>query len=244
MPPSSPAPQSRPVGDDAVLVEYEAVVSPEVNQRVHRLARALERDPIPGTLEVVTAYRSLMIYFNPETSDAERIGAGVAARAGSATLEAPAPPHRFRLPTVYGGEFGPDLAGVAAATGRTEAEVIRGFCAQSYPVYFLGNLCALPYLGGLPEALSLPRRTTPRLRVAAGSVGIANTQAVVLPIDLPSGWHYLGRTFATIYDPTRTPPSPFRPDDQIEFPAVTESEARSAAGRWAGDYLSESAAHP
>jgi inhibitor of KinA len=113
----------------------------------------------------------------------------------------------------------------------TKDKVIELFSREKYPVYCLGFLCGLAYMGGVPKRLQLPRLTTPRTFLPAGSVGFANAQAVVLPIDQPSGFHYIGRTFVTMYDPHRTPPTPIAPGDLVQCPSVSEAEARSWAGR-------------
>lgn len=223
------------VGEDALLVEFEPEISPGVNAQVRRLAFALEQDLPAGVREVVPAYRSLVLYFDPfavEPADLEERVRSVAAGASSIVL----PESRvYRIPTVYGGEFGPDLRDLAAHAKATPEAVIQAFGSQRYPIYCLGFLCCLAYLGGVPEPLRMPRLATPRTRLPSGSVGIAGGQAVVLPIDQPSGFRYLGRTFVKMYDPARFPPVPVRPGDLFECPPVSEKAARE----WEGRHLEE-----
>lgn len=229
-------PKLLPVGENGVLVEYAAEISLDVNRQVRQLAAALERDPIPGTVEIVPAYRSLLVYFDPWKIPLPVVIAGIGARA-AALSQWPMPEERlFRIPTVYGGEHGPDLDRVAEAAGLSPDEAVELFSQQRYPVYCLGFLCCLAYMGGVPTRLQLPRLATPRTFLPAGSVGVANAQAVILPIDQPSGFHYLGRTFVTMYDPQRFPPTPVRAGDWIECPAVSEAEARRCAGRFLGEF--------
>lgn len=224
-----------PAGEDALLVEYAPEISLKVNRQVRRLAYALERAAVEGVAEVVPAYRSLMVYFDPARLELPRLEEIVrwhAARAESIVLPAA---RLFRIPTVYGGPYGPDLEWVAETAGIPPAEVVRIFAAGRYPVYCLGFLCSLAYLGDVPPPLRLPRRATPRTRLPAGSVGVAGGQAVILPVDQPSGFHYLGRTFVTVYDPRQSPPTPIRPGDWIECPAAAEAEARRAEGVFLGE---------
>src|ERR1051326_5601772 len=205
-----------PVGENAVLVEYEPEISIEVNRKVRQLAFALERDATAGLTEMIPAYRSLMAYFDPEQTSLETIRAGIAQRARHLRgIELPAP-RLFVIPTVYGTSHGPDLERVAKTTGMTTDEVIELFSKQRYPVYCLGFLCCLAYMGGVPARLRLPRLTTPRTWLPAGSVGFAEAQAVVLPIDQPSGFHYIGRKFVKMYDPSHSPPTPMPPGDLVE----------------------------
>jgi len=233
-----------PVGEDALLVEYEPEISLEVNRKVRLLAHSLERETVAGISEIIPAYRSLMIYFHPQQAGLAEVRAAIEHRAkNSRNVELP-PARVFRVPVVYGGTYGPDLARVATTTRMREQEVTRLFSTQRYPVYCLGFLCCLANLGGVPEKLRLPRLTTPRTWLPAGSVGFAGAQAVVLPIDQPSGFHYIGRTFVTMYDPSQSPPSPIRPGDIIECPSVSEAEAKRWAGRSLGDCLVEGISHP
>lgn len=223
------------VGEDGLLVEFEAEISVRVNRKVRRLAFGIEQRGIGGVVEVVPAYRSLMVYFDPESTDLTALGDEVdRLAAGIEPVELPEP-RLYRVPAVYDSEHGPDLERVAAAAGMSPDEVVAEFSTRRYPVYCLGFLCCLAYLGGVPERLRLPRLATPRTRLPAGSVGIAGEQAVMLPIDQPSGFHYLGRTFVTLYDPRHSPPTPVRPGDLVECPAVPEEEAR----RWQGRSLEE-----
>lgn len=233
-----------PVGEDAVLVEYEPEISLEINRKVRQLAFALEKDLIPGVSEVIPAYRSLMVYFDTEQTELADVREAIERRATHLRgVELPQP-RLFVIPTVYGGNHGPDLARVAATTAMTEEQVIRLFSSQRYPVYCLGFLCCLAYMGGVPEPLRLPRLTTPRTWLPSGSVGFAGAQAVVLPIDQPSGFHYIGRTFVTMYDPCQVPPTPIRPGDFVECPRVSEMEAKRWENRPLGDCLVEGVPHP
>ena len=104
-------------------------------------------------------------------------------------------------------------------------------------VYFIGFICGLAYLGGLPEALRVPRLATPRTLVPAGSVGLAGGQANAITTDQPSGFNYIGRTFVNLYDPKIFPPIPFVSGDEIVFVPVPEEEALKARGRAAADFL-------
>jgi KipI family sensor histidine kinase inhibitor len=230
-------PLLKPVGEDALLVEFEPEIGLEVNRKVRQLAFALEKAALPGISEIIPAYRSLIVYFDPSRLELTDLHSSVeTSLKGAEPAELPAA-RLFRVPTVYGGEHGPDLPHVAATANTTPENVVEQFAKLQYPVYFLGFLCSLPYLGGVPELLHLPRRAAPRTRVPAGSVGIAGGQAVVLPTEMPSGFHYIGRTPVAFYDPARMPPTTIRPGDLVEFPAVKAAEAQQWSGRWLGDCL-------
>jgi KipI family sensor histidine kinase inhibitor len=230
-------PKIRPSGDRAVLVELENRIAPEVNRKIRALALAIESDPFPGIQEVLPAYRALMVTYDPLKIEYRDLVEKIHLwneKAGSIDL----PPRRlFRLPTVYGGSHGPDLQRVADIVRLSSEEVIRIFSTTPFMVYFIGFICGLAYLGGLPEALRVPRLATPRTLVPAGSVGFAGGQANAISTDQPSGFNYIGRTFVNLYDPKIFPPIPFVSGDEIVFISVSEEEGRKAQGRGAIDFL-------
>ena len=230
-------PKMKPSGDRALLVEFEDRIDPEVNRSVRALALALESDPFPGVQEVLPAYRTLMVTYDPLQIEyqglVERVR-GCLERARHTGL----PPKRtFHLPTVYGGSHGPDLERVSGILRFPPEDLIREFSQTRFLVYFIGFICGLAYLGGLPEKLRIPRLTSPRTLVPGGSVGFAGGQANAIATDQPSGFNYIGRTFATLYDPRSFPPIPFVSGDEILFPPVSEEEALRAKGRRAEDFL-------
>lgn len=230
-------PRIQPSGDCAVLVEFENRIDPEVNRAVRSLTLSIESENCPAIKEVLPAYRALMVIYDPlkigYQSLAEKINLWIK-RATRMNI----PPGRFfRIPTVYGGAHGPDLRRVAEATHLSPEEVIHIFSETRFMVYFIGFICGLAYLGGLPEILRVSRLATPRTLVPAGSVGLAGGQANAISTDQPSGFNYIGRTFVNLYNPHIFPPVPFLSGDEIQFVPVGEEEASTAKGRQATDFL-------
>jgi inhibitor of KinA len=230
-------PQIRPSGDSAVLVEFEDRIDPEISRKVRALALTIESESSQEIQEVLPAYRTLMVTYDPLAIEYRKLMEKIhhwIEKAGSIALP---PPRLFRLPTVYGGVYGPDLVRVAEIVRLSQEEVIRTFSATHFMVYFIGFICGLAYLGGLPPALRVPRLATPRTLVPAGSVGLAGGQANAVTTDQPSGFNYIGRTFVNLYDPRIFPPISFVSGDEIVFVAVPEEEAVPARGRKAADFL-------
>ena len=206
------------------MVEFENVVSIEVNSQVRTLALALESARVPGLIEVVPTYRSLGVQFDPlATSCAVLQGQveGVLARMNPADLP---PPRLVELPTVYGGEYGPDLPFVAEHADLPEAEVIRLHSEATYYVYMIGFSAGFAYLGGLPERLHTPRLPSPRTRTPKGSVAIGGSQTGAYPADTPGGWRIIGRTPVELFDPRHEPPTPMLPGDQVRFVPISGAE--------------------
>jgi len=225
------------VAEDCILVEYEEEINPEINKKVRQLAQAIEKHAPPGLNEVIPAYRSLMVFFDPFQTKMETISDLIVHLAeGSVSVDL-VWPRLFRIPTVYGGEYGPDLERISRLKNLTPEEVVRLFSSVNYLVYCLGFLCSLAYLGGVPPILDVPRLTSPRPFVPVGSVGYSGRQANILPIDQPSGFNYIGRTFVRVYDPQKFPPTLFRPGDYIQCPPVSEEEAKQAGEKDLGDFI-------
>jgi len=232
-------PRIKTVGEDSVLVEFEEEVSPDINRKVRELASGIESHSLPGVMEVVPAYRSLMVFFDPFVTDVKEISELIDTLSKDSAGMQVFKRRVFKIPTVYGSTFGPDLNRVSELTRLPPGEVIRIFSSEAYLVYCLGFLCSLAYLGGVPKILEVPRLTSPRPFVPAGSVGLSGSQANIVPIDQPSGFNYIGRTFVSVYNPGHFPPTPIQPGDYILCPSVSEDEARMAGERDLGDFVED-----
>jgi KipI family sensor histidine kinase inhibitor len=180
--------------DQSLLVYFDRQITLQAHERVKRLLRLLELEPIEDVRNLHPAYCSLLLKF-----DALRMGhaelEGILRKyLGRLETVALPEPRQLEIPVCYGGEFGPDLNDVAAMHGVTPGQMIELHCSTSYIVYFLGFVPGFAYLGELPEALVTPRLPTPRRSVPPGSVGIAGRQTGVYPFATPGGWRLLGRT--------------------------------------------------
>ncbi len=217
-------PRYLPAGDKALSVEFGDSISAEVNRRVHELAAALRAQPIPGIVEAVPTYRSLLVYYEPLVMPYAGLVDRLQAMSGAREATEAGAGRVVEVPTAYGGEFGPDLAAVARHNGLTEAEVVQIHSGTDYLVYMMGFTPGFPYLGGMSPRIATPRLQTPRPAVPAGSVAIAERQTGVYPIESPGGWQLIGRTPVQLFDPTRDPPVLVEPGDYIRFVLIDTSE--------------------
>lgn len=209
-----------PVGDAALLLTLGEDVAPALNDLVHRVVAelALAAVDAPSFGAPVPAYASVLLPFDPDlVPEAAARETLVAALRRAVGGPAPAPGPLVKIPVRYGGRDGPDLAEVADRTGRSEAEVVALHAGREYRVFLVGFVPGFPYLGVLPEELSLPRRATPRIRVPAGSVAIAGRQTGIYPFSTPGGWHLIGHTDASIWDTRRDPPALLAPGARVRF---------------------------
>ncbi len=213
-----------PAGDAALLVTLGDEISLEVNGRVRALARAVEAEKIPGVKEVVIAYATLLIFYDPLLVTYEDTRARVLELAGRLPLSSGQEEGRLReIPVVFGGGYGPDLPSVAQYHKMTEEEFLRLYTGATYTVFMLGFAPGNPYLGGLPPQLAMPRLESPRERVPAGTVAIAN-QATIYALTSPGGWRWLGRTPIKLFDPAADPPVYLQDGDRVRFVPISEEE--------------------
>ncbi len=225
-------PRILPCGDTALAVEFGTVVDPRLNARVLALDGRLAG--IPGIVEAVPTYRSLLVHYDPVATDFATLSAALVDRARDLPDE-PREGRLWRIPVVYGGAFGIDLDEVAARHRIPPAELVRRHAAPTYRVYMIGFVPGYAYLGGLDPSIATPRRESPRLRVPAGTISIGGIQAVVASIEAPSGWHLLGRTPVRAFMPGRDPVFLFAAGDRVRFEPVDASrwdalDAAAAAG--------------
>lgn len=222
-----------PLGDAALLLAFEPAIDLRINRRVHAVATDLASRGLPGVLDIVPAYASCAVHFDPLRTDRGALSAAVdeAVSRSADAGETPAPTSPVEIPVCYGGAFGPDLPIVTAHAGCSEDDVIRLHAGREYRVFMIGFLPGFPYLGPLDDRIVLPRRESPRSRVPAGSVAIAGRQTGIYPVDAPGGWHIIGRTPLTLFDPSSSPPARFAPGDAVRFVPVDERAYRRSTSR-------------
>ncbi len=233
-------PRFLPSGDAAVTVEFGATVDPRLNGLVLKLDEQIAAMDLPGLVETVPTYRSLLVQFDPLSFDYDSFVAKVSAIAVSLSPKQGSR-KRWKVPVVYGGAFGIDLEDVAARHGMRTAEVIERHAGAVYRIYMIGFMPGFAYLGGLDPVLATPRRENPRLKTPAGTISIGGAQAAVASVEAPSGWHLLGRTPVRGFMAEREPPLLFEAGDEVVFQPVPESrwEALDRAAA-AGEPVAES----
>ncbi|WP_300671990.1 5-oxoprolinase subunit PxpB [Desulfoluna sp.] len=224
-------PVFRLVGDRGLLMELSTTINRQTRQKLRALCASLEICAPVGVVEVIPTYCSLIVAYDPLKTGPEPVERYL--RALSERLEkSEAPePRVVEVPVCYGGDFGEDLDYVASHNGLSPEEVIRIHSGTLYPVYMLGFTPGFPYLGGLSEKIHAPRLATPRTRVPAGSVGIANNQTGIYPIESPGGWQLIGRCPLRLFDLNRRNPFYIKAGDLLRFiPISLEAFASFDAG--------------
>lgn len=220
------------LADDAWLLRFGDTLDEDLNAQVHALAARIAADAPDWLLDVVPAYASLAVFFEPRLVPAGQVHAWLSRMTAAAAGKLPAATgQRIEIPVVYGGEYGPDLVAAAAELGITADQLAARHAGGDYTVAMIGFAPGFPYLFGLDPALALPRLSTPRVRVPGGSVGIAGGQTGIYPRESPGGWRLLGRTPLGLFDPGTEPPSLLQPGDRVRFVAIDAAEYMTLSER-------------
>jgi KipI family sensor histidine kinase inhibitor len=211
-----------PSGDLALVASFGNEISEVLNTKVRSLMLALEKVGVEGIVEMTPTYCSLMIHYNPIQISYSALCAKVLDVVKALDdIELP-PPKVIEIPTLYGGDSGPDLDYVASHNGLTPEEVVQIHASGTYRIYMLGFTPGFPYLGGMDERIATPRLETPRTKISGGSVGIAGAQTGIYPIDSPGGWQIIGRTPLALYDPQREEPILLQAGESIRFVPIDQ----------------------
>lgn len=208
-----------PVGDQAISIEFPNEINPQVNLRLQALARIIVQSKLAGVQAVIPAYHTLMVTYDAMTTTLAPLEHQLKQLIED-QLTAPLPPRRtLFIPVCYEEPYGPDLADVADYAGISAGDVIKKHTKKSYLIYFLGFLPGFAYMASVDKQIAMPRLSKPRVKIPAGSVGIAGIQTGFYPVTSPGGWRLIGKTPLTLYRPDA--PEPFyHAGDEIKFEAI------------------------
>ena len=203
-------------GDRALLITLGKAIDPALLAQVLAFDQALQERRPEGLLDAIPAYASVLCRYDPAITTAERLEKGIRQLEGR-LRSSPSFGPIVEIPTTYDG---PDLGDVAAKTDLSTTAVIELHSGREYLVYCVGFAPGFTYCGALDDQLVVPRRASPRARVAAGSVGIAGSQTGIYAVESPGGWNLIGRTDLRLFDPAADPPARFQPGDRLRFVPV------------------------
>lgn len=214
-----------PIGEQALNIVFPEKIDVRENQLIHNLAASLKQQSHLGIVDLIPAYHTLTVNFDVGLTDFEQLSRQLETfiRTEKTTEITAASQRVVEIPVCYGGQYGPDLIAVAKFAELTPQQVIALHCQQPYYVYFLGFLPGFAYAGFVPDKIAMPRLQQPRLKLAAGSVGIAGKQTGMYPVASPGGWQIIGQTPLKLYDPTNPLP-PYHAGDWLQFKAITAAD--------------------
>ena len=218
-------PTISPVGDCAISIDFGQVIDPKINRHIRQIIEQIKDLQLDGIIELVPTYCALLVQYDAMVysySDICRILEPTLQE--SVTDSANELVTIVEIPTVYGGEFGPDLGFVASYNHLSEAEVVSIHSGTDYLVYMLGFIPGFTYLVGMDPRIATPRLSSPRTLIPAGSVGIAGEQTGTYPSDSPGGWQIIGRTPVTMYDMSKEQAALLQAGDYVRYVSIDENE--------------------
>ena len=217
-------PRFIPVGDIGLLVEFGNEIEMSLNQAVVGLDRAIIGGKLPGVVETVPTYRSLLIEFEPGIITLDQLVVRVRDLLRNSETVLPDADRKLVVPVSYDGVLGEDLAEAAGLLGLAPHVVVDAHLTARYRVYMIGFMPGFAYLGGLPSQLHLPRRAKPRAPAPEGSIMIGGKQAAIAALPFLTGWYVIGRTPARGFDKNREEPFLFRAGDHVQFDYIGASD--------------------
>ena len=211
-------------GDKAVVMEFGNEISKDINAKIRNVVKSVEEANIDGIVELLPTYRSLMIMYDPLKIEYSELILTLDSMSSKQVDNEEEKIKIVEFPTVYGGEYGPDINFVAEHNNIAVDEVIKIHTGTDYLVYMMGFTPGFTYLGGMSDKIVTPRLASPRTKIPAGSVGIAGAQTGMYPSETPGGWQLIGRTPLKLYDSDKEPPVMLSAGDYVRYVSVSEEE--------------------
>lgn len=228
-----------PLGDQALSIDWGNHIDEATNREVLTLWERLRLARLPGVNDLVPAYSSLSVIFDagevlrrfPTQSPYQTIRKLVEQVLVAPTGASTALGRETRIPVCYDPEMAPDLPALATLCRLPVDQIIQLHTTPEYRVFMLGFLPGFPYMGTVDERIAAPRLAQPRLRVPAGSVGIAGAQTGIYPLESPGGWNLIGRTPLRLFDPHSAEPTFLQPGDSVRFYPISPAQFHQIQSR-------------
>lgn len=214
-----------------MLVSFGNIIDPAINEKVISLHKTLQQSAFEGFIESVPAYASLAVFYDvlkiktvtqlPAYAFVKNQLIRLLEQLNTATDLST---EIIKIPVCYDPEFGMDIQDLAELHRITVSEIIQLHTAEIYKIYMIGFTPGFAYMGKVVDQLITPRKEQPRLKVAAGSVGIAGSQTGIYPIDSPGGWQVIGKTPYRLFDANRPTPCMLSAGDRVQFFSIDKNE--------------------
>ena len=217
-----------PLGDNAVIIRIADTIEQHNQKKIQAIITALNETKPNWFIELIPAFTTVTVFYNPLKTQSESPYEEVCNKLylllKGMTAETNVIGQFVEIPVVYGGVLGPDLAYVAKYNGLSIDEVIRIHTESIFDVSMIGFAPGFPFLSGMSKRIATPRKSTPRLVVPAGSVGIAGFQTGIYPIETPGGWQIIGHTLTRLFRSEQKIPSLLKAGDRIKFTSIRAQE--------------------
>lgn len=216
-----------PMGDQILVLQFEDVLSIDNNQMVQSCASMIRQKDINGVSSVITAmasiavkYDSLIIQFHPLKEMLQKLL--LVHKEQSKTEN-----KTITVPVVFTERFGLDLEEVSQTKDISKDDIVNMITSKKHYVYMVGFIHGVPYMGNVDKRLELLRKSSPRLKVPKGSIGIANDMTNIYTLESPGGWHIIGWTPMEVFDVKKNPPNLLSAGDYVRYENISEEAAEN-----------------
>lgn len=225
----------RPLGDSALIIQLNKEINIKTHNKIINIVHLIELKPFFGFREVVPGYNNVTVFYDPvsirinnrnnkEKTAFEIVSEIVMNYLRNTSIKSTVKKRVVNIPVLYGEKYGPDLEFVAEFNSITPEKVIELHTKKNYLVYMIGFAPGFPYLGDVDQNIITPRKNKPRMRIPAGSVGIAGEQTGIYSLESPGGWQVIGQTPLELFTPRSSSPTLLKSGDEICFIPITEKE--------------------
>jgi len=230
--PATPAYHIYPCGDHAITISFGDVIDHAINQQIIAFFHYLKSQQIFAVKDIIPAYHTVTLVYDllllkrnqPQKNVYESMRQYLINAAERFTISVTDAPRQIRIPVCYDQSLAPDLLSIAE-TNRLDTEaIIKLHTSKTYRVYMIGFQPGFAYMGSIDEKIRVPRKSSPRTAVPAGSVGIAGEQTGIYPFQSPGGWQLIGQTPVSIFDAGKKMPCYLQPGDEVQFYAISFTE--------------------
>lgn len=217
----------RPYGDHAILINFENKIDLGVNKKVVSLNSYLSTAGLSGIRQCISTYCSLTVIYDPLITTYHKLKQEIEAIGELSVENSIGKTRTLNIPVCYQEDHAPDLRSFADSKSISIDDVISLHCAQTYHVYMLGFLPGFAYMGKLDKSLKAERHPAPRLKVPAGTIGLAGSQTAIYPNESPGGWQLIGRTPIKVFDEKKHNPFLFQVGDKVKFYPIDQDEFKA-----------------
>jgi len=204
-------------GERSILIEWPSKIDKKISEDVHFFKDELEKLLFKEIIEIKSAYNSLLIIYKVVIENVydeilvlkDLYSSNKSMYSKSSKL--------WKIPVCYDDKFALDLDQISLEKGLSKQNIVTLHSQSIYTVYFIGFLPGFLYLGGLNEALYVPRKSTPRLQISKGAVAIGGNQTGIYPCESPGGWNIIGNSPIDFFEINKIIPCFANPGDEIQF---------------------------
>lgn len=214
-------PTYKPYGECAILIEWPTEINRKILMDVLSFKDKIANENVKSIVNIVPAYSSILVSYDVFEFDFENELNKLKTIQDQQYDKIKSVFQNWRIPVCYDASFGIDLEVLASAKNKSVEDLIKQHSEINYIVYFIGFLPGFLYLGGLDESLHMPRKETPRLKVEKGAVAIGGKQTGIYPSESPGGWHIIGNSPISFFDPFKSNPCFAKPGDTVTFYPVS-----------------------